>query len=123
MSHSKRLGITKSDLKKYTKQELLSLIDKLVFMADPFQSCGYLQRAVCDIEHERAMKLINEGAQHSKQAYEARVQADELLKPYIGKKYGDVPEQVFDKIAECLKRAEREEVAWKEVQEKIAMSK
>ena len=111
--------ITKSDLSIYTKQELIEILNEVVFLADPFQRNGYLERAMIEAKHKRQMRLIDMAYKHEKMSSKARLEGFELLKPYEGKKYSEVPTAVLRKAEACMKRAQEEDAAWERLQKEI----
>lgn len=111
--------VTKSSLSKYTKEELIDILCQLAFHVDPFQNAGHLKRAIGDVEYERQMARIDKAHDHAERAFKARNEAFELLQPYEGKKYSDIPNNVRTKIAACIRRAEREEAAWEKLSKEI----
>lgn len=111
--------ITKKDLAKYSKAELIEILSRLVFHIDPFQRSGYLERAMVDVKYDRQMARIDKAHEHATRSFELRTQANALLKPYEGKRLSDVPKTVLDKVAEYTKQAEREEAAWEKLSKEI----
>lgn len=111
--------VTKADLAKYTKEELIEILNEVVFLADPFQRNGYLERAIGNARHKRQMRLIDKADQHAKRAFEARAEYLDLLKPYEGKKYSEVPVSVLHKVNACMERAQREDTVWERLQKEI----
>jgi hypothetical protein len=111
--------ITKSDLAKYTKDELIEILNEVVFLADPFQRNGYLERAMGEARYKRQMRLIDEAHQHAQRAYDARSESFKLLEPYEGKKYSEVPLAVLSEIAELMEQAQKEDASYERLQKEI----
>lgn len=111
--------ITKSDLAKYTKDELIEILNEVVFLADPFQRNGYLERAMGEARYKRQMRLIEKAHEHAENSFKARSEGLELLKPYEGMKYSEVPLVTLNKANACMKRAQKEDAAWERLQKEI----
>ena len=78
--------VTKAELEKYSKQELIEILNEVVFLADPFQRNGYFERAIREARYKRQMRLIDKAHEHAENAFKARSEGLELLKPYEGLK-------------------------------------
>lgn len=114
-----KMPVTKSSLAKYSKQELIEIVNEVAFLADPFQRNRYLERAIINATHKRQMRLIDKSHEHAERAYKARSEGFELLKPYEGKKYSEVPMDVLRKVDACMKQAQEEDAAWARLQKEI----
>lgn len=112
--------VTKADLAKYSKQELIEILNEVDFLADPFQKNGYLERAIVEARHKRQARLIDKAYQHEQRSFDLRIESFELLKPYEGKKYSEVPQAVINKISSCMEQAQKEDAAYERLQKEIA---
>lgn len=111
--------ITKNDLAKFTKQELIEILNEAVFLVDPFQRNGYLERAMGEARYKRQMRFIENAHQHAERSFEARSKGLDLLKPYEGKKYSDVPLTVLNDVSAYMKRAQEEYAVYERLQKEI----
>lgn len=112
--------VTKADLAKYTKQELIEVLNEMVFLADPFQKNGYLERAIVEARSKRQERLIEKAYQHAQRSYDLRTESYRLLEPYIGQKYSEIPKAVLNKISSCMKQEQKEDAEYERLQKEIA---
>lgn len=95
----------KHDLKKYTKEELIWLIENV----DGFGWERRIGEVLIELEHRRAMKKLDEADRHAKKAHAARERYIEIMRPYEGRRISDIPIGVLDKARAAIEQAEREE--------------
>lgn len=95
----------KYDLRKYTKEELIWLIESV----GGFGWEGRIGEALIRLEYKRSMKKLDEADMHAKKAYAARERYIETMKPYEGQRISDIPIDALDKARAALEQAEREE--------------
>ena len=113
------MKVTKGEVAKLSKNELIELLFQVLFLVDPFERNGYLERAMIDIRYNQQIKRIDEQAQHSKKAFEARCEYLELLKPYEGKPFSSIPLDVLTKADDCIKRANQHDKAYERLSKEI----
>lgn len=94
-------------LEKYTKAELIDILHRLEFYADPFRRLGYLEMAVRDTNIVIRTRLNNLANDLSDKIIEAHTEAIELIRPYEGKGFSSVPASVMKKIKDCNERARK----------------
>lgn len=96
-------------LKDLTKEELLYCIDR---MTEYNTSAGFwLNRAIVDIADRRRKKKLDEDEAKGDRWIDLQRQYEELLKPYVGKKIGELPPEVIEKGAKlerAIKKAQKE---------------
>lgn len=97
------------DLSRYTKSELIELIKAMAFHANPLKADEMIRRCLIEIDHRRTLRRLDEADAHSKAAFKARERYVELVKPYHGKPYSDIPLEVLREMKKCLHEAEYEE--------------
>lgn len=95
------------ELKDCTKEELLTIIEDL---KRNLLTIGnyHLKMALLDVERtreDRAKKL-------TEQAAKKRMEYIELMAPYEGKKFGDIPPDVLSKAYDALLEAENLDEEW-----------
>ena len=112
--------VTKADLAKYSKQELIEILNEVDFLVDPFQKNGYLERAIVEARHTRQERLIQKAYQHAQRAYDLRIESFKLLELYAGMKYSEVPQAVLGKIASCMEQEQKENEEYERLQKEIA---
>lgn len=97
-------------LSKYTKAELLWIID---------QACRlgldeiYICRAAQALEHERWQRKLEEANRLNALAYDKRMEYIDLMKPYEGWKIKDIPLEVWEKVDEALREAGEADRKWR----------
>lgn len=95
----------KHDLRKYTKEELIWLIENV-------GGFGWERRigeVLFELDYKRVMKKLDEADSHAKKAHAARERYIEIMKPYEGRRISDIPIGVLDKARAAIEQAEREE--------------
>ena len=97
------------DLSRYTKDELIELCNALAFHVSPLRADQTIRYCLIEIDHRRNLKKIDEADKHAKAADQERREYIELLKPYQGKPWADIPLNVLQKMRKCLENAQREE--------------
>ena len=97
------------DLSRYTKDELIELCKAIAFHASPLCADQTIRYCLIEIDHRRNLKKIDEADKHAKAADQARREYIELLKPYQGKPWADIPLNVLEKMRGCLEISQREE--------------
>lgn len=104
------------NLSKYTKAELIWLIDLACrFGLDEI----YILQAKQSLEREREQKTLKEADQLSHLAYNKRMEYIELMKPYEGWKIKDIPLEVLNKANAAMQEAQEADRKW----EKLMMPK
>ena len=97
------------DLSRYTKDELIELCKAIAFHTSPLRADQTIRYCLIEIDHKRNLKKIDEADKHAKAADQARREYIELLKPYQGESWLDIPLHVLEKMRKCLEKAQREE--------------
>lgn len=93
-------------LEECTKQELLWVIRRA--RENSLGSInGYLDHALSDLHWKKAQDRLKRAEELSKEADQARGRFVELLRPYDGKKYMDIPRNVLEAANSAIQRADR----------------
>lgn len=104
---------TRPNLKKYTKDELIWLVEHICYVSDPFGGrWRILQDALADLDHRRRLAKIDEADEHARKASAAREKAAELMKKHEGKRFIDIDQKDLEKISAYMKEAQREDEAF-----------
>lgn len=97
------------DLKKYTKDDLIWIINRLC----PTPLGGtQLSRAVSDLEFEKENQRLAEADKNAHIAYDKRQQYLDLLKPYDGWRLIDIPLDVLEKADRLMREAQDADAKW-----------
>lgn len=81
----------------------------MAFHANPLKADEMIRYCLIEIDHRRTLRRLDEADAHSKAAFKARERYVELVKPYQGKPYSEIPLKVLDEMKKCLHEAEHEE--------------
>ena len=99
--------------KQCKREDLIEIIKRLacrIGIGDPASRVSYI---MAEMGYTRAQKLIDQAEKHSEAAHDARMRAIEMMKPYEGRKLGDIPEDVLMQIQQCFEEAERADAQYK----------
>lgn len=93
-------------LQQCTKKELLYIFEQLP-QRYMFKLDYYINSILSDIEYQRESKKIDEAGKLADIAFSKRKEYAQLLKPYEGKKFADVPLDVLKKADNLMKEAQK----------------
>lgn len=96
-------------LERCSKADLLWIINRMCMYSFGKRE---LDRALADLEYEKEKARIDEADQYAKLSDAKRRAYIDLLKPYAGMKWGDIPLSVLEKTAELQKQAEAADRKW-----------
>lgn len=97
-------------LNECTKEELIEIINRV--QVNGFMGEHLVESGLIHIEAQRMEKKFNEAEKYNKLACEKRLKSAELMKPYEGKRWSDVPMEILTKASELLKEAEKADKMW-----------
>lgn len=95
------------DLQKLSKADLIFIVERLAFYADPFNVSHYIKRAVSDLKLEKDLKRLAEADEYAAMAHEKRREFCDLMAPYDGMSLQSVPAEVIHKANAALAEADR----------------
>ena len=93
-------------LQQCTKKELLYIFEQLP-QRYMFKLDYYINSILSDIEYQRETKKIDEAEKLAKISYAKRTEYAQLLTPYEGKTFADVPMDILKKADSLLKEAQK----------------
>lgn len=96
---------TRRQLEKYTKDELLWLIET-VCTVDHSANFWFLQLAV-EVDSKRAESRLEAEEKAGDEWIRLMKEYEDLMRPYAGMKFKDIPMDVLNKAAVLSKRAEK----------------
>ncbi len=102
------------NLNKYTKSELIEAIGMLTG-----GSYAELERCLYCIDGNRVKNLCEEADRLNKISSEARQQYIDMLKPYNGKKFSEIPLEVLAKAQKYINKARDADEKWSKIMKKI----
>lgn len=101
------------NLDKYTKSELIEAIGMLTGGSyAEFERCLYF------IDEKRIKELFDEAYRLNNVAVEARQQYIDMLKPYNGKKFSEIPLEVIAKSQKYINKARDADEKWSKIMKK-----
>ena len=109
----------KIDLSKYTKAELIEILNRVLRDVDPFGRIGYLRGAIADFEFKRQMRKIEEAHKYARKAGESRYKYIELAEPFKGRKLMEIPIETLEKMQKCIEEAARYEKKYERLYKEI----
>ena len=96
-------------LEQCSKADLLWIVDRMCM----YGLCKReLKRALDDLDYKKEKARIDEADKYAKLAHEKRQAYIELLHPYDGMKWGNIPISVLKKAAELQKQADAADKKW-----------
>lgn len=102
-------------LKQCTKDELIWLVNRIA-QRNCYPNQEYeISRALNELSYEREKKRLDEAERWAKISHDKRMEYCELLKPYDGWKWIDIPLEVVNKCVELIKDAEAADKKWDEL--------
>lgn len=93
-------------LQQCTKKELLYIFEQLP-QRYMFKLDYYINSILSDIEYQRETKKIDEAGKFADIAFSKRKEYAQLLKPYEGKKFADVPMDILKKADSLMKEVQK----------------
>lgn len=107
------------DLSRYTKEELIELVKAVSNYENHLHAGDTIRYCLIGIESRRTKRKLEEAYAHSEAADAARKRYIELVRPYQGKPYSDIPLQTLKEMQKCLEEAAREETIFLRLSEAI----
>ena len=93
---------TTKDLKKYSKDDLIWIINRM----SSFGQGWYLNEALRELEHQKELEVIREAERVSALAAKHRQEYIDLLMPYDGKPWSEIPIATLEKAEKTMKKAQ-----------------
>ena len=90
------------NLVKYSKEDLIWIINYLTRFGDEI----YLQRAVSALKLKKEQDRINEADKYAAIANKKRTEYINLLAPYDGKPWNEIPRDIMSKISNLMEEAQ-----------------
>lgn len=97
-------------LKDCTKEELIFVIERLQFYS--LSGDYYIQRALCDVAEQREERKLEEARRLTDVRLQNLQQYNDLLGPYEGKSFAEIPQDVLDRAGAALERYEAADRKW-----------
>lgn len=94
-------------LRDCTKEELIYVCNYIAGRIGLHNKDYYIESALCEVEYERNKKKLDRAEEFSQLSTKKRQEYINLLKPYEGKKYIDIPFDVLSKASALIKEAEK----------------
>ena len=100
------------DLTKFSKADLIWIVNRALQMASLTNSEYYLKRAISDLGYQREKERIASAERFAEVADAKRKQAIELLSKYDGQRLVDIPLDVAAQAAALMKEADAADAKW-----------
>ena len=94
-------------LKDCTKEELMHIINYITGRYFPTNKDYYIESALGEVKYQRDKKKLDKAEELNKLSTKKRYEYIDLLKPYEGKKYIDIPFDVLNKASALIREAEK----------------
>lgn len=96
-------------LEQCSKADLVWIINRMCMYHSGKRE---LNRALNELDYEKEKAKIDEADEYAEVSYAKRQAYIDLLKPYYGMKFGDIPVHVLEKAAELQKQADAADQKW-----------
>ena len=106
-------------LKDCTKEELIYCINYIAGRIGLLKKDYYIESALGEVEYRRNKKKLDRAEELTKLSGEKRSEYIELLKPYNGMKYADIPFDVLNKASALLKEAEKVDKEYDKIMKEV----
>lgn len=100
------------DLNKFSKADLIWIVNRALQMASLTNSEYYLKRAISDLGFQREKERIESAERFAEIADAKRKQYIELLSNYDGQRLVDIPIEVLEEADHLMKEAEAADSKW-----------
>lgn len=100
-------------LKDCTKEELIFVIERLQFYS--LSGDYYVRRALCDVAEQREERKLEEARRLTDVRLQNLQQYNDLLGPYEGKSFSDIPQDVMDQAVATLEQYEAADKKWRKL--------
>ena len=94
-------------LKDCTKEELIYCVNYIAGRIGLHNKDYYIESALGEVKYQRDKKKLDRAEELTRLSSEKRYEYIELLKPYEGMKYTDIPLDVLRKASALIKEAEK----------------
>ena len=98
----------KINLARYSKADLIWIINRMTM----WNGDGELHRAVRGLQLEKEQERLQESDRLATLAHQKRMEYIELLSPYGGVRYIDIPPDVLKRADEAMKAAKAADEKW-----------
>lgn len=96
------------DLTKYSKEDLIWIINRMYAFGDDWS----LKEALRNLEYDKGMKRIREAERIAEESHGFRQEYIDLLMPFDGKSFNEIPLDDLEKASAAMKKAQRLDKKW-----------
>lgn len=96
------------DLQKYSKEDLIWIINRMYAFGDDWS----LKEALRNLEYNKDMERIREAEKIAEQSHKLRQEYIDLLMPYDGKSFNEIPLDILKKASAAMKKAQSLDKKW-----------
>ena len=106
-------------LKDCTKEELIYCVNYIAGRIGLHNKDYYIESALGNVEYERKKKKLDRTEELSQLSNKKRNEYINLLKPYDGKKYIDIPFDVLEKASALIREAEKADKEYDKIMKEL----
>lgn len=96
------------DLQKYTKDDLIWVIERLYSLGDEFS----VRMRLNELDHKKTKDRLNKCDALCREAAECRSKYIDLIEPYQGKPIKDIPLDVLKEAEQLIERGRKLDKEW-----------
>ena len=105
--------------KHCNREDLINIIKRLACRTVFGNPPAVVEMIMVDVNSTKALKKLDEADKWSDAAHDSRMKAFELMKPYEGKKLGEIPNDVLEAIAGHMEAAETADAKYDKLMKEI----
>lgn len=98
----------KVNLENYSKKDLIRIIERM----SAFGQGWYLANALRELHYQKDIQRIDEADRIAKLSAAKRREYIDLLSPYDGKPFREIPMSVCEKAAKAMEEAQKLDAQW-----------
>ena len=103
---------TEQQLRACSKDDLIWIIKRVLLMTTLTDWDYYVSRALGDLRYEKDRRKLNKADEYADLSYKKRLEYIELLSPYDGVPFKDIPLDVLQKADKAMNEAQAADKKW-----------
>lgn len=96
------------DLKNYSKEDLIWIINRMCAFGDDWT----LKNALRELDYTKDIRRIEEAEKIAKQSHKLRQEYIDLLSPFDGKPINEIPLDILEMASSAMKQAQSLDKKW-----------
>ena len=106
-------------LKDCTKEELIHIVNYIAGRISLLNKDYYIESALAEVEYKRKRKMLDRAEELNQLSAQKRNAYIEILKPYNGMKYADIPFDVLCRASALQKEAQKADKEWVKIMKEV----